>query len=938
MNAVRLLLLGGALLAAGCSGPGGPRVGDLADRPVPTVADLPAGDPDQLAREALEQYQAFAERQRQSRLDAEARRRAADLRLELMEQAEARAVEALERQEGEAQALPEPDYAALAAAYRKLLDDYPDYEHNDEVLYQLAKVLLASGDTEGALDALRLLTREHPFSPLYDEAQFRLGENLFLEERYAEAAEAYAEVVRSGDGSPFHDFALYKYGWSKYALERYAEALDAFFLLLDRRLARLGPVESVAELPADERETLADVLRSISLSLYRQKGPETLADYFAHTGERSYDHLIYTALADFYVKIGLTRRVIETHRAYIARHPDGERAPHLQLAIIALLTELADKEALLAAKRTLVERYLPGAPWWQGREPYPALVEQVRATLEELAKHYHAVARRSGDPGAYLQAVADYRSYIETFPGRPDTPALNLLLAEALAEQGALEEAIAEYERTAYDYPPHPQAAEAGYAALLAYERHIATLPEALAEDWRRFAIDSALRFEAAFPGHPQALAVLTRAADALFRLDDKARAAQVAEAVLKRADAPAELRRNAATILAHTRFDEGDYLAAESYYQQALALTPPQEAARRAELGKALAAAIYKQGEALREGGDAKGAAETFLRAAAVPGSAIAANARFDAAAALIGAGLWEAAVAPLEAFRKHHASHPLYSDARRKLALAYQKSGRKAEAARELEMLSWSQQEPPQVQREALWQAARLYAEAGDDDRQKAALENYLRRFPSPLEPAMEARNTLAELAGKRGDEASRRHWLNALVEAFEQAGEANTPRTRELAAHAALALADTSLARFEKVKLVEPIEKNLALKRRYLKSALAAYEKCADYGVAEVVTAATYRIAELYNEFSKALWDSERPRGLDELALEQYELMLEEQAIPFEEKAIEIHEANVRRTQEEGIYTRWSALSFERLGEIFPARYGKRETRRELFTSLR
>ena len=75
--------------------------------------------------------------------------------------------------------------------------------------------------------------------------------------------------------------------------------------------------------------------------------------------------------------------------------------------------------------------------------------------------------------------------------------------------------------------------------------------------------------------------------------------------------------------------------------------------------------------------------------------------------------------------------------------------------------------------------------------------------------------------------------------------------------------------------------------------MKEALADYGKAADYGVAEVTTAANYEIAELYHSLSKDLFASERPKELSKDELEQYDILLEEQAFPFEEEAIELHE---------------------------------------------
>ena len=77
---------------------------------------------------------------------------------------------------------------------------------------------------------------------------------------------------------------------------------------------------------------------------------------------------------------------------------------------------------------------------------------------------------------------------------------------------------------------------------------------------------------------------------------------------------------------------------------------------------------------------------------------------------------------------------------------------------------------------------------------------------------------------------------------------------------------------------------------------------------------------------------LIDSERPKGLSELELEEYELMLEEQAYPHKQKAISLLEANAHRSWQ-GIYDHWVKASFKALAELLPARYGKEEVRLEL-----
>jgi hypothetical protein len=70
-----------------------------------------------------------------------------------------------------------------------------------------------------------------------------------------------------------------------------------------------------------------------------------------------------------------------------------------------------------------------------------------------------------------------------------------------------------------------------------------------------------------------------------------------------------------------------------------------------------------------------------------------------------------------------------------------------------------------------------------------------------------------------------------------------------------------------------------------------------------------------------------ESQRPKGLKKLELEQYNVLLEEQAYPFEEKAIELHEVNARRTAK-GVYDEWVRQSFAALRTLKPGRYARVE----------
>src|SRR5262249_40944300 len=106
------------------------------------------------------------------------------------------------------------------------------------------------------------------------------------------------------------------------------------------------------------------------------------------------------------------------------------------------------------------------------------------------------------------------------------------------------------------------------------------------------------------------------------------------------------------------------------------------------------------------------------------------------------------------------------------------------------------------------------------------------------------------------------------------------------------------------------------------------LSAFGALVDYEVADVTSAATYYMAEVYADFSRSLLESERPGDLSAAERSEYESTLEGEAFPFEEKAIAVHEKNLELLGS-GVYNPWIEKSLARLAQLSPGRYAKAET---------
>jgi cellulose synthase operon protein C len=129
---------------------------------------------------------------------------------------------------------------------------------------------------------------------------------------------------------------------------------------------------------------------------------------------------------------------------------------------------------------------------------------------------------------------------------------------------------------------------------------------------------------------------------------------------------------------------------------------------------------------------------------------------------------------------------------------------------------------------------------------------------------------------------------------------------------------------------VALVEPLQKQLKLKRDKLEELQKVYANATEIAGGtspEVTTRATHLTGALFQDFGRALLASVRPKKLNKVELEQYNVLLEEQAFPFEEKAIELFETNARRTSS-GLYDASVKSSFAELAKLKPVRYAKAE----------
>ncbi|MCP4490853.1 MAG: tetratricopeptide repeat protein [Gammaproteobacteria bacterium] len=897
-----------------------PTIASLQDR----VVELNPGVSFEIEpQQVIESYHALMEITADGTYDGDVLRRLSDLELEAS--LDSRLSEDVHQQQ-------KAEHKALSAVegYQAYLKQNPMGKDNDMILYQLSRAYALESKPAQALDAQNQLVLKYPQSRYIDEVQFRRGESLFVMRQYAAAEDAYAVVVKQHSDSLFYEKALYKYGWTQLKQNRNRDALDSFIALLDLN-AHSGRIEQInlnKNLSRADHELLDDVVRVVSLAFSYQAENESMSKYFKRVGSRDYEPMLYQNLAELYLGKERIADAADTYLAYGKQYPfSGYTSEFHQKAIDIFLTA-GYKDHVLEQKIAFVNRYDVGTDFWKQQSPksITTLQPMLAKHLRELATHFHAQARVSKKPRDYQVSAKWYRRFLTSFPTDKDAPEMNFLLAESLFDSRQFENAIFEYEKTAYSYAPHKNSAEAGYAALLSYSSLAKVSSKTRNEQLPVKRIGSVLRFVETFPQDKRVPAVLLNAAEYFFTEKQYDRASVAAYQLTENQSADKKTMQSAWAIVAHSQYATRQYPLAERSY---LSLLPflPRKSKQTTEVRELIAACIYKQGEIARAANKHLIAAQHFSRLGQViPESTKRIAAEYDAATAYIELQDWPRSISLLEEFRKRYPKQKkLQSGVSEKLALAYSENGNQTKAARE--MIALSANAPQARKRELLWVAAGLYEEAGNRQQALEVYKTYVKAYPLPLNRSIELRHRIAVYYDEKKDIKTRNYWLNEIVIADARGKNQRSDRSRYLAATASMELLKPLHRSYQKTKLTIPLKKSLKKKKKLMQQSIAAYSKALEYQIAEVSTEATYQIAEIYHGFARALLESQRPKGLNVEELEEYDLLLEEQAYPFEEKTIDIHLANFKRIPA-GVYDQPVRNSLEVLGELMPFRYAKVE----------
>ncbi|MBL1276968.1 MAG: hypothetical protein COB30_012860 [Ectothiorhodospiraceae bacterium] len=882
-------------------------------------------------RKAYSQYLSHASKNDRSRADALSR--LASLEFKLSEQI---LRDKNDNNEGAADDADDQLYYAQLDRTIELLStalrDYPNEKNNDKTLYQLAKAYDQKGDEVNTLKTIELIANKYPKSKYYIESQFRLAEKAFSTRQYSLSEDKYTEVIGSKKNNIFYEKSLYKRAWSRFKQEFYFEAVDDLI-----RVIKFNDFDYYEKLSNSKKDLFNEYFRAIGLSFSYMGGVRALEDYFKREDEFKHLYYVYAHVSDIYLKGERKSDAVDTLTYFASNNPSSNHVPEAMIKIIDIWQSAGFSNKMNIALDVYYAKYNPGKQYWNNRKAndsriFKTVNKSLRTHILTVSANHHKKYQKNHKLTDYQNAKRWYENYLTHYSSYSQKDNIHYLYASLLAEAGNNKEAIKHYILAGYDSNIIIDKKSAYQSILLAsalVSNLVPDLTSTLASKttqeatnlWTKKLIHFSTLFSQQYPNDKRTIKIIAHASELAYNSQLYSQTITLAESISKNISNSLAIKIN--TLKANAYFKQKHYPDAENTYR---AILNDYDLIQRDKTSTidGLALSIYYQGKESFENNDKYKAIQHYSRISAVaPHSTIASTGLYDAIALTMESKLWKESIKLIKEFQRLYPRHKYFNDVSKKLTTVYLNSKQHIAAAKELEKLAYNEQDSD-YQLAALWKAGELYEDNKDYNSAIRSFTRYAKIFRSPFPQYMESMFKLVSLYTLKKDAANISYWQGTIVsEDKKTPNSLRSDRTRYIASSAALFLARDSHLNFTKAKLVLPLKKNLRIKKRAMQKTVNLYGQASSYNVAETATEATHAIAELYNEFSRALLQSERPKHLDADDLEQYQILLEDQAFPFEEKAIEFYEINLRHVKD-GIFDKWIKESHTRLQTLFPVRY--------------
>jgi len=363
--------------------------------------------------------------------------------------------------EGELDDLPEDatkDYRRSIALYKRIIEEYPDYEYLDGCYYMLgycaSEPASEQYDEDAGREHFEKLVERFPESEFAAAAHLRVGEYHFDYNDLDQASLHYRRVVElEGREGSLYDEGLYKLAWSQYKRSNYDEALSLLTELLDWS-SQVNMAKTGKESPMAPEAIEYTAISFSDVAEASGQNPITVAQsFYARVGNRDFESKVYKRLADVLKQQARYDDAIAAYQYIQETWPEDPENPTYQWTIAQLHMSKVPPgvEDAQSAIADLTDTYNEESRWHLANRANPDALAVARGYIEQslaaVAVTNHTKAIESGAPEDFATAAEYYRKYLTKFPFAADYYEIEWYLADTLLKAGKLNEAAAEYEQ-----------------------------------------------------------------------------------------------------------------------------------------------------------------------------------------------------------------------------------------------------------------------------------------------------------------------------------------------------------------------------------------------------------------------------------------------------------------------------------------------------------
>jgi tetratricopeptide (TPR) repeat protein len=765
----------------------------------------------------------------------------------------------------------------------------PSDARREEGLY-LDSVLRMAVKDPGAGRAAREYLERYPASPLSAGIGVRLGHEALLAGDTAGAVARYGAAAGSGNPEA-SQVARYMLAWVGFQSGN-----------VDGALRELSPLLSDPMFPCGEPSDFEREAVALAVRAWKDASPERLDSYPPVVGGTCGGKTLLAALWEAEERRGEAMRSAAVRDIAARRFPTDDRAAALEMQAVEALLQAGQEAEAVSRALTLRDRYGPESAWAKSRSAPVA-----ERTRREMAGMCNALAERKFDEGirsgsrqAHATAAAMMEEYFRVRgeePGDDDGERI-LKWAIALLGSGDREGGILLLEELAGE---HRDDATGERAALLYAETMVAGYErkESTAED----AEDAALLLLHEQPSG-KSVAIGLRASSSFLAAGDFERADSMAGEVSRSAAATPSEAAQANLIRAEAALFEGDLADAREKASLVLAGGAGETGSGSATRAKDLyLLSTLKEIDGMVVSGEPAGAASALEDLAGrFPGAPEVPMYLLRAMRLYAQGGDAEGAIRAGFRFLGEFPRREETTEVAGVIGPLLEERGEFARAGGLYEEVA-DRFPKNGVAPRFLFHAARIAEEHGPSGAAGRRFSSFRSRYAAPV--WMWTYSTLSlGLEGWSREKSKQsirlmEEGLRKMASGMEDEGSGELA---ELAGKVRIAIGENWADQFRKTRLVVPLEKSLAIKDRFFRQALVAFEKAAEESPLEGAIQADLLSGDLFGEYGRAILDSQRPKGLKGGDREEYEEALGTRARSYFERSVDWYAGALGRIEEE------------------------------------